>query len=159
MDSKKIKDDMFVVLTYTIFDLEKNIIEKVDAPISHIQGFGKKLLQKIEDKLNGKQAGDELEVRIEPDDGFGNYDDSLIIKDKLSNVPEEYRKKDELISFVNEKGDKKDFRVIDLNNDTITLDGNHYLAGKELVYKIRILDVRESTPFDKEQAQINMLNG
>jgi len=159
MDSKKIKDDMFVVLTYTIFDLEKNIIEKVDSPISHIQGFGKKLLQKIEDKLNGKQAGDELEVRIEPDDGFGNYDDSLIIKDKLSNVPEEYRKKDELISFVNEKGDKKDFRVIDLNNDTITLDGNHYLAGKELVYKIRILDVRESTPFDKEQAQINMLNG
>ena len=159
MDSKKIKDDMFVVLTYTIFDLEKNIIEKVDAPISHIQGFGKKLLQKIEDKLNGKQAGDELEVRIEPDDGFGNYDDSLIIKDKLSNVPEEYRKKDELISFVNEKGDKKDFRVIDLNNETITLDGNHYLAGKELVYKIRILDVRESTPFDKEQAQINMLNG
>tara|TARA_B100001029_G_C15005619_1_gene420913 strand:+ start:171 stop:650 length:480 start_codon:yes stop_codon:yes gene_type:complete len=159
MDSKKIKDDMFVVLTYTIFDLENNIIEKVDSPISHIQGFGKKLLQKIEDKLNGKQAGDELEVRIEPDDGFGNYDDSLIIKDKLSNVPEEYRKKDELISFVNEKGDKKDFRVIDLNNDTITLDGNHYLAGKELVYKIRILDVRESTPFDKEQAQINMLNG
>ncbi len=150
---------MFVVLTYTIFDLENNIIEKVDSPISHIQGFGKKLLQKIEDKLNGKQAGDELEVRIEPDDGFGNYDDSLIIKDKLSNVPEEYRKKDELISFVNEKGDKKDFRVIDLNNDTITLDGNHYLAGKELVYKIRILDVRESTPFDKEQAQINMLNG
>ena len=159
MDSKKIKDDMFVVLTYTIFDLENNIIEKVDSPISHIQGFGKKLLQKIEDKLNGKQAGDELEVRIEPDDGFGNYDDSLIIKDKLSNVPEEYRKKDELISFVNEKGDKKDFRVIDLNNETITLDGNHYLAGKELVYKIRILDVRESTPFDKEQAQINMLNG
>ena len=45
MDSKKIKDDMFVVLTYTIFDLEKNIIEKVDSPISHIQGFGKKLLQ------------------------------------------------------------------------------------------------------------------
>ncbi len=159
MDSKKIKDDMFVVLTYTIFDLEKNIIEKVDAPISHIQGFGKKLLQKIEDKLNGKQAGDELEVRIEPSDGFGDYDDSLIIKDKLSNVPEEYRKKDELISFVNEKGDKKDFRVIDLNNETITLDGNHYLAGKELVYKIKILDVRESTPFDKEQAQINMLNG
>ncbi len=57
------------------------------------------------------------------------------------------------------KNVKKDFRVIDLNNDTITLDGNHYLAGKELVYKIRILDVRESTPFDKEQAQINMLNG
>ena len=159
MDSKKIKDDMFVVLTYTIFDLENNIIEKVDSPISHIQGFGKKLLQKIEDKLNGKQAGDELEVRIEPSDGFGDYDDSLIIKDKLSNVPEEYRKKDELISFVNEKGDKKDFRVIDLNNETITLDGNHYLAGKELVYKIKILDVRESTPFDKEQAQINMLNG
>ena len=75
---------MFVVLTYTIFDLEKNIIEKVDSPISHIQGFGKKLLQKIEDKLNGKQAGDELEVRIEPGDGFGDYDDSLIIKDKLS---------------------------------------------------------------------------
>ena len=158
MNSKKITKDMFVVLTYEIYDEHSKVIEKVDSPITCIHGQGKKLLPKIEKSLEGKIIGDHVEIKIEPEDGFGEYDESLIIKDKISNVPKQFRKVDETIAFVNKSGNKKDFRVIEINNKEITLDGNHYLSGKTLLYKIKILDVRESTPYDREQDKLNLIN-
>lgn len=53
---------------------------------------------------------------------------------------------------------KKDFKVIDISDDEITMDGNHYLCGKILTYKITILDVRESTEYDREQDKLSLLN-
>ena len=106
----------------------------------------------------GKKTGDTIEITLNPDEGFGKYDEALIIKDKVSNVPEQFRKLDETIAFVSKSGDKKDFKVIAIENDEITLDGNHYLSGKTLTYKIKILDVRESTEYDREQDKLNLMN-
>ena len=82
----------------------------------------------------------------------------MVIKDDISNVPQQFRKIDETIAFVNKDGDKKDFKVIDISDDEITMDGNHYLCGKILTYKITILDVRESTEYDREQDKLSLLN-
>ena len=86
MDSNKIIKNKFVVLTYKIYDEKSEVIEKVDIPMNYIHGKGKKLLQKIEDSLEGKVAGEEIEVLIKPEDGFGEYDDSLVVIDKINNV-------------------------------------------------------------------------
>lgn len=153
MDSNKIIENKFVVLTYEIYDEKAQVIEKVDAPMNYIHGKGKKLLQKIEDSLEGKRAGDEIEVAIKPEDGFGEYDDSLVIVDKINNVPKKYWKIDEIIPFANNAGEKKEFKVTKIDKENIELDGNHYLAGKILLYKIKILDVRDSTDYDREQAK------
>ena len=99
-----------------------------------------------------------VDITVNPNEGFGEYDKSMIIKDKVSNVPEQFRKLDETIAFVNKSGDKKDFKVVAIENDEITLDGNHYLSGKTLTYKIKILDVRESTEYDREQDKLSLLN-
>ncbi len=158
MNSNKITKDMFMVLTYEIHDDQSKIIEKVDNPVTCIHGQGKKLLPKIEKALEGLTIGDHIEIMIGPEDGFGEYDESLIIKDKTSNVPKQFRKVDEIIAFVNEAGNKKDFRVIKVDDQNIVLDGNHYLSGKNLLYKIKILDVRESTPYDREQDKLSLIN-
>ena len=80
-----------------------------------------------------------------------------MINEKLTNVPEEFRKLDETIAFANKSGDTKDFKVTEITDQKIVLDGNHYLAGKSLLYKIKILDVREATQYDREQAQLDFL--
>ena len=157
MESIKITKDMFVVLTYELYDDKSELLEKIDNPVTHIHGEGKKLLPIIENSLEGKISGDEIEVQVKPEDGFGQYDPSLVISDNLENVPDEYRKVDETIAFVSKSGDTKDFKVTEINDKTIVLDGNHYLAGKSLLYKIKILDVREATQYDKEQAQLDFL--
>ena len=145
MDSIKITKDMFVVLTYELYDDKSELLEKVDQPVTHIHGEGKKLLPIIENSLDGKIAGDEVEVKVSSSDGFGE------------NVPKEFRKLDETIAFANKSGDTKDFKVTEISDQKIVLDGNHYLAGKSLIYKIKILDVREATQYDKEQAQLDFL--
>ena len=157
MDSIKITKDMFVVLTYELYDDKSELLEKVDQPITHIHGEGKKLLPVIENSLDGKIAGDEVEVKVSSSDGFGEYDSSLVINEKLENVPKEFRKLDETIAFANKSGETKDLKVTDISDQKIVLDGNHYLAGKSLIYKIKILDVREATQYDKEQAQLDFL--
>ena len=157
MESIKITKDMFVVLTYELYDDKSELLEKIDNPVTHIHGEGKKLLPIIENSLEGKISGDEIEVQVKPEDGFGQYDPSLVISDNLENVPDEFRKVDETIAFVSKSGDTKDFKVTEINDKAIVLDGNHYLAGKSLLYKIKILDVREATQYDREQAQLEFL--
>ena len=157
MDHNVIKNSMFVVLTYEIYE-KSEILEQVENPVTLIHGHGKKLLPKIEEALLGKKTGDMVDITVNPNEGFGEYDKSMIIKDKVSNVPEQFRKLDETIAFVNKSGDKKDFKVVAIENDEITLDGNHYLSGKTLTYKIKILDVRESTEYDREQDKLSLLN-
>ena len=157
MESIKITKDMFVVLNSEIYDDKSELLEKIDNPVTHIHGEGKKLLPIIENSREGKISGDEIEVQVKPEDGFGQYDPSLVISDNLENVPDEFRKVDETIAFVSKSGDTKDFKVTEINDKTIVLDGNHYLAGKSLLYKIKILDVREATQYDREQAQLEFL--
>ena len=157
MSQNVIKNSMFVVLTYEIYE-NSEILEQVENPVTLIHGHGKKLLPKIEEALLGKKTGDIVDITVNPNEGFGEYDKSMIIKDKVSNVPEQFRKLDETIAFVNKSGDKKDFKVVAIENDEITLDGNHYLSGKTLTYKIKILDVRESTEYDREQDKLSLLN-
>ena len=66
MDSIKITKDMFVVLTYELYDDKLELLEKVDQPVTHIHGEGKKLLPIIENSLDGKVAGEEVEVKVSP---------------------------------------------------------------------------------------------
>ena len=108
MSQNEIKNSMFVVLTYEIYE-GAEILEQVENPVTLIHGQGKKLLPKIEEALLGKKSGDIVEITIKPEEGFGSYDETLIIKDDISNVPKQFRKIDEIIAFVNKDGDKKDF--------------------------------------------------
>lgn len=157
MSKNIIKNNMFVVLAYEIHE-GTEILEQVENPVTLIHGQGKKLLPKIEEALLGKKPGDIVDVKIKPEEGFGKYDKALIIKDKASNVPEQFRKIGETIAFVSKSGDKKDFKVTSIENEEITMDGNHYLCGKNLTYKITILDVRDSTDYDREQDKLSLLN-
>jgi FKBP-type peptidyl-prolyl cis-trans isomerase SlyD len=157
MSKNIIKNNMFVVLAYEIHE-GTEILEQVENPVTLIHGLGKKLLPKIEEALLGKKPGDIVDVEIKPEEGFGKYDKALIIRDKASNVPEQFRKIGETIAFVSKSGDKKDFKVTSIENEEITMDGNHYLCGKNLTYKITILDVRESTDYDREQDKVSLLN-
>ena len=157
MSKNIIKNNMFVVLAYEIHE-GTEILEQVENPVTLIHGLGKKLLPKIEEALLGKKPGDIVDVEIKPEEGFGKYDKALIIRDKASNVPEQFRKIGETIAFVSKSGDKKDFKVTSIENEEITMDGNHYLCGKNLTYKITILDVRDSTDYDREQDKLSLLN-
>ena len=139
----KISDNKLVSMTYSIYEGE-NLLENVDNPVSFIYGKETNLLPIVEKALQGKEKNSEVSIEVSSELGFGKIDDGLIFQDSLENVPQEYRKIGMQIDFANDKGVKRKFRVTKMDDKNITVDGNHLFAGKELLYKIKIIDVAET---------------
>ncbi len=136
----KISNGKLVSMTYSIYEGD-NLLENVDTPVSFIYGKETNLLPIVEKTLYGKEKDSEISIEVSSELGFGKIDDGLIFQDKIENVPVEYRKIGMQIDFANESGIKRKFTVSKMDNKTITFDGNHLFAGKDLNYKIKIIDV------------------
>ena len=139
----KISNNKLVSMTYSIYEGE-HLLENVDTPVSFIFGKETNLLPIVEEALYGKEKDSELRIEVSCELGFGKIDEELIFHDSLENVPEEYRKIGMQIDFANDKGVKRKFRVTKMDDKNITFDGNHLFAGKELLYKIKIIDVADT---------------
>ena len=139
----KISDNKLVSMTYSIYEGE-DLLENVDTPVSFIYGKETNLLPIVEKALYGKEKNSEVSIEVSSELGFGKIDEGLIFQDSLENVPQEYRKIGMQIDFANDKGVKRKFRVTKMDDRNITFDGNHLFAGKELLYKIKIIDVAET---------------
>ena len=76
---------------------------------------------------------------------FGPRDESLVFTDRLENVPEEYRQIGTSILMENDKGQTRSFLVTRMDDQTLTVDGNNPLCGREVVFTLEVLSVREAT--------------
>ena len=139
----KISDNKLVSMTYSIYEGE-DLLENVDTPVSFIYGKETNLLPIVEKALQGKEKNSEVSIEVSSELGFGKIDEGLIFQDSLENVPREYRKIGMQIDFANDKGVKRKFRVTKMDDKKITFDGNHLFAGKELLYRIKIIDVADT---------------
>ena len=139
----KISDNKLVSMTYSIYEGE-DLLENVDTPVSFIYGKETNLLPIVKKAIYGKEKNSEVSIEVSCELGFGKIDEGLIFKDSLENVPQEYRKIGMQIDFANDKGVKRKFRVTEMDDKNITFDGNHLFAGKELLYRIKIIDVADT---------------
>ncbi len=140
-----IDKDKFVALTYRITDESGDILELTDIPVEFIYGHDSQVIDKIHDALAGKQQNDEFSVILSPAEGFGEYLPELTFTDDLDNVPEEFRHIGAEVEFQNDHGETRIFRVTHIDDDKLTVDGNHPFAGKTVTYQIKIEQVRDAT--------------
>lgn len=145
MDIPTISRNKAVFITYSIVDARGEIFEQSDIPIGYVHGANSGLIEKVESALEGRRAGDRVEVTLSPAEGFGEHDESLTYTDSLANVPEQFRHVGAQVEFENDQGETKAFRVSRIGDGTLTLDGNHPLAGQSVTFVIQVLDVRDAT--------------
>ena len=112
--------------------------------ISFVSGF-EQVLQKLEDEVISMQTGDEKVVKFDAKDGFGEYDD-----DKLQVLPKEQFAGIELeigmeLIGENEGGETVKVIVKDIADENVTIDFNHPYSGKNLEFKIQMIENREAT--------------
>lgn len=141
----RIEDKKAVYFVYSIVDEQGKVLEQSDLPIGYVHGCGSNILEKLEQAMQGHQAGDQLEVPIRPDDGFGDHDPSQTFTDDIENVPPQYRQLGAEVEFQNDKGQSRTFIVTKIEGNKLTVDGNHPLAGKNLVFHVTIRDVRDAS--------------
>jgi FKBP-type peptidyl-prolyl cis-trans isomerase SlyD len=96
-------------------------------------------------ELEGKTVGEKISVALDSDKLFGPRDESLVVTDYIENVPEEYRELGTRIVMENEQGETKTFLVTRIDETTLTIDGNNPLCGRDVVFELEILTVREAT--------------
>jgi FKBP-type peptidyl-prolyl cis-trans isomerase SlyD len=141
-----IRDGRFVELTYTVTDRKSgHILTRVEFPLGYVHGRNEILAPSVHRQLEGKCVGDVIEVTIDGNQVFGARDESLVFTDRLENVPEEYRQVGTSILMENAQGTTRAFVVTRIDDRTLTIDGNNPLCGREAVFALRILSVRDAT--------------
>ena len=144
--SDVIRDGRFVELTYQVTDRKTgHVLTRVEFPLGYVHGHNEILAPSVHMALAGKSAGDVIEVPIDGNQIFGARDESLVFSDRIENVPEEYRQVGTSILMENDKGQTRSFLVTWMDDETLTVDGNNPLCGREVVFTLQVLTVREAT--------------
>ena len=114
-------------------------------PLEYVHGR-EDLLPKLEEALEGKGAGDQVELTVAPEDGYGPRDENLIHRVERSQF--EPGADIQVGAQVTAMGPDGSFlmKVVGVADDVITLDANHPLAGATLKFNVEVLAVRDATP-------------
>lgn len=144
----KITDQCVAALTWTLKDTLGETLDTLDEPVDFLIG-GDDLLAKIDAALQGKVAGDELKLHLEPEDAFGDYNDQLLFLEPLNLFPAELEvgmafeglppggnpaAPADLLYFVSE-----------IYPEHVVMDANHPLAGIAIRIQLTVHAVREAT--------------
>ena len=144
--SEKIEDNKFVELKYKVIDKKTDqTLVAVEYPIGYVHGVNSVLSSVVADQLKGKTAGEVIKVPLDCNAIYGPRDESLVFTDLIENVPEEYREVGTTIVMENEKGETKNFIVTRIDEKTLTVDGNNPLCGRDVIFILEILTVRDAT--------------
>jgi FKBP-type peptidyl-prolyl cis-trans isomerase SlyD len=145
----KIAKNTVVTVEYQLSDAQNNLIEEGVEPMVYLHGGYENTLPKIEEALEAKQVGFETVLQVEPEDGFGDYDASLVKMEERINLPSPLEVGMQF-EGTPEDSDEEDedaiiYTVTEIVEDKVILDGNHPLAGIALRFTLKVLDVRAAT--------------
>jgi FKBP-type peptidyl-prolyl cis-trans isomerase SlyD len=149
-----------VLIHYTLKNDAGDVLDSSNGnePLAYLHGNGN-IIPGLEKALEGKQVGDKLSVKIEPRDGYGEHDASLV-----QDVP-----RSAFVGIPNvEVGMQfqadsnhgpRTVVVTQVAGDTITVDGNHPLAGQNLNFDVEITEVRKPTREEIEHGHVHGAGG
>ncbi|MBL8341021.1 MAG: hypothetical protein JNL30_06080 [Rubrivivax sp.] len=144
--NEAIREGKFVELTYKVTDRKTgHMLTRVEFPLGYVHGHNEILAPTVHMQLEGKAAGDVIDVVIDGNQIFGPRDESLVFSDAIENVPEEYRQVGTSILMENDRGQTRSFLVTHLDDERLTVDGNNPLSGREVVFTLEILTVRDAS--------------
>ncbi len=141
-----VADGKLVELTYKVIDAKtQSVLTEVEYPMGYVHGVNEVLAPPVTAEIEGKLPGDVIEVPIDCTKLFGPRDESLVVVDHIDNVPEEYREVGMSILMESSDGKTKTFVVTRVDDKSVTIDGNNPLCGREVIFRLSILSVRDAT--------------
>jgi FKBP-type peptidyl-prolyl cis-trans isomerase SlyD len=140
----KIEKDTVVTLRYKVSEPGGKLIEESRDPMVYLHGGYNNTLPKIEEALEGKEAGAEVSLNLKPQDAFGARDESLQRTIAKRDFPPGVKVGGQLEGTTDD-GTPHVFWVVKIKGDQVLLDGNHPLAGKDLKFWLKVTHVRRAT--------------
>ena len=154
----RVAKDRVISLEVELSDIWGNLIERSGEPVNYLHGGYGDIFPAVEAALEGREEKERVEVRLEPEDAFGDYDETLLRVEPRAAFPEslEVGMRFEGLSpgadGSAEPADRDEniYTVTDIADDKVVLDGNHPLSGMALQFVTTIVGVRPATPAEIE---------
>lgn len=149
-----------VALTWTLLDTTGEVLDQLEEPVEFLVG-GRDLLQAIDEALIGQRTGAQLDLHLEPEQAFGDYDEKLVFLESRSLFPAQLE--EGMIFEGLPQGCSRDapvnliYTVTDIYPEHVVVDGNHPLAGIALRLRLKVTQVREAS--EEEQSRGSMGTG
>lgn len=150
MNSKPetVADNVVVSLEYTLRLKDGQEIDRSDtrAPFEYLHGH-RNIIPGLEKALEGMSLGDEKEVVISPEEAYGDRDEEKVLEFPRDAFPPTYELEvgETVMMQNNQTGESFEAQVVGLNQNFVTLDFNHPLAGETLHFKVKIAGLRNAT--------------
>ena len=141
----KIQKDTVVSLNFELTDVDGAVLEKSDEPVGYLHGGYSGMFEAVEEKLEGLEEGAEVLVKLEPDDAFGEFDESLKRSEPRSAFPSNIAVGMRFEGTGAESGETRVYTITAVEGDKVDVDGNHPYAGKTLDFRCTVLSVRPAT--------------
>lgn len=146
----RIAKNTVVSLDVELADIWGNSIDRTDEPLQYMHGGYGNVFPAVEAALEGRAAKDRVDVRLEPEDAFGDYDENLIRVEPRSGFPEGLEAGMRVEGEAGGDDEGRFFTVTDIAEDKVVLDANHPLAGMALKITCTVVDVRPATASEIE---------
>jgi FKBP-type peptidyl-prolyl cis-trans isomerase SlyD len=142
-DDRVVKDGMSVSFDYTLKDTEGKVIEtsKGNKPLNYIHGQ-KSMIPGLEKQLAGMKVGDEKNVRVKPEDAYGPVNKNAFQEVPKEKIPANGLKVGAMLASKTADGQVIPVRVAEVKEKTVVVDMNHPMAGKTLVFDVKIVDIQ-----------------
>lgn len=149
-----------VSIDYTLKDDEGDVLDSSEAgaPLVYLHGADN-IIPGLEAALTGKSAGEALTVVVSAEDGYGEYDESLVAEVERDRFPgaDEIELGDQFQA--NTPEGPRMVTVIGIDDEAITIDANHPLAGETLHFDVKIVEVRAATKEEIEHGHVHSEGG
>lgn len=156
-----IEANAVVTLEVEIWDLHGTRLDASDEPLLYLHGGYDNIFEHVEQALTGKVIGDKVDVHLEPEDAFGNYDEELVRVESRTAFPAEteigmqFEGLPEAIDPIeadqDEDGNARIYTVTDIADGVVVVDGNHQFAGIAIKFRCVVREIRAATGDEIEQ--------
>ena len=141
----EITKNTVVTLDYTVKDPEGSLIDDGHHPLVYLHGGYEGIFAVIEEALQGKKVGDNLKVKLLPEDAFGEFDEELVLVEDASMFPDNIEVGMSFERVAEEGEEEIVYRITDIADGKVVVDGNHPLAGTALIFDLTVKEVRAAS--------------
>jgi FKBP-type peptidyl-prolyl cis-trans isomerase SlyD len=144
---------------YTLSNSSGQVLDSSEGhePLSFITGIGQ-IIPKLEEELVTMEPGEKKRIEISADEGYGQYDEDQIVA-----VPREQMPPQEInvgdMFMADEDPNGMPLVVTEVSDTHVTMDGNHPLAGVDLIFDVELASKREATEEEMEHGHVHGPDG
>ena len=159
IDLRKVTKDLVVSMAYKL-KIEDEIVDQApeDDPLQFMQGHGH-IIPGLETAIEGMAIGESKHVSVKAEDGYGAYSEEDIVELPRSEFPEDFPLEVDMeVTVEDNEGFESSAFVEEITADTVTLDFNHPLAGRDLEFDVKIIALRLPTSEELDHDHVHMEN-